>query len=81
MCGRYNITTPAEAMSRIFGIAGPLPNIPARYNVAPTQDVPVVRFNPEKRERSLDMVRWGLIPYWSKDASVGYKLINARAVA
>jgi putative SOS response-associated peptidase YedK len=66
-------------MRRIFGIVGPLPNLPARYNVAPTQDVPIVRFNPETHERSLDMVRWGLIPYWSKDASVGYKLINARA--
>ena len=65
-------------MSRIFGIAGPLPNLPARYNVAPTQDVPIVRFNPETRERSLDVVRWGLIPNWAKDASVGYKLINAR---
>ena len=78
MCGRYNITTPAEAMRRMFGTAGPLPNIPARYNVAPAQHVPLVRFNRETRQRSLDTARWGLIPNWAKDMSVGYKLINAR---
>ena len=38
MCGSYNITTPAEAMQRVFRFAGPLPNLPPRYNVAPTQD-------------------------------------------
>jgi putative SOS response-associated peptidase YedK len=48
----------------------------ARYNIAPTQDVPViVRQSPNR----IVMMRWGLIPHWSKDESIGYKMINARA--
>ena len=43
MCGRYSITTPAEALRRLFRFTGPLPNLPPRYNVAPTQQVPIVR--------------------------------------
>ncbi len=43
MCGRYSFTTPPEAMRRAFGMTGPLPNLPPRYNIAPTQDAPVVR--------------------------------------
>ena len=44
-----------------------------------TQNVLTVRFNPEIRERSLDALRWGLVPIWAKDPSIGNKLINARA--
>ncbi len=79
MCGRYSITTAPEAMRRLFNFVGPLPNLRPRYNVAPTQDLPVVRYNPEARQRSLDLLRWGLIPRWAKDPSIGAKLINARA--
>ncbi|MFI5024067.1 MAG: SOS response-associated peptidase family protein, partial [Alphaproteobacteria bacterium] len=49
MCGRYSLTTPAEAMRHLFGFAGALPNLPARYNIAPTQLVPVVRLTQERR--------------------------------
>ena len=79
MCGRYSITTPLEAMLRLFRLSGPLPNIQARYNVAPTQDAPVVRFSADAEERELAMLRWGLIPSWAKEARIGYKMINARA--
>ena len=78
MCGRYSLTTPAEAMRRLFGFAGPLPNLPARYNIAPTQHVPIVRLDREAM-RELKSVRWGLIPFWAKDAAIGNRLINARA--
>ena len=78
MCGRYSLTTPAEAMRHLFGFAGALPNLPARYNVAPTQLVPIVRRTREGA-RELVQVRWGLIPSWAKDASIGNRLINARA--
>ncbi|HUI16306.1 MAG TPA: SOS response-associated peptidase [Alphaproteobacteria bacterium] len=78
MCGRYSLTTPAEAMRRLFGFAGPLPNLPARYNIAPTQQVPIVRLDREAA-RELASVRWGLIPFWAKDATIGNRLINARA--
>jgi putative SOS response-associated peptidase YedK len=79
MCGRYSITTPVEALARLFRFGGPLPNLPPRYNVAPTQQVPIVRTAPANGERELLQVRWGLIPFWAKDAKIGYSLINARA--
>jgi putative SOS response-associated peptidase YedK len=50
-----------------------------RYNIAPTQDVAVVRLNPSTEKRELSMLRWGLIPFWAEDPKVGYSTINARA--
>ena len=79
MCGRFVITSPAEALADLFGTGNPPPNIRPRYNVAPTDPVPVVRFNPETRERTLDVLRWGLVPYWAKDIKIGYTMINAKA--
>jgi putative SOS response-associated peptidase YedK len=79
MCGRFAASLPPELVARWFSTTNPLPNTPARYNIAPTQDVLVVRRNPETGERSLDPIRWGLIPNWAKDPSIGNKLINARA--
>jgi putative SOS response-associated peptidase YedK len=79
MCGRFVSLTPPEAMRKLFGTANPLPNVPPRYNIAPTQDVLAVRRNSETGERSLDLLRWGLIPHWAKDAAIGAKMFNARA--
>ncbi len=79
MCGRNSITTPVEGLRQLFRFAGPLPNLPPRYNVAPTQRVPIVRRAPGNGERELAQVRWGLIPFWAKDEKISYKLINARA--
>jgi|SRR5579883_1868812 len=79
MCGRYTLTTPAEAMQRLFGFTGALPNWPARYNIAPTQPVPVVRLTADRRRREIVQLRWGLVPAWAKDLSMGATLINARA--
>lgn len=76
MCGRYTIAAPSEAIRRMFGFRNPLPNLPARYNVAPTQDVPAVRL--EGGERRLVMLRWGLVPAWSKEMASSAPLINAR---
>ncbi|HEY6259077.1 MAG TPA: SOS response-associated peptidase [Xanthobacteraceae bacterium] len=64
MCGRYAITTAPEAMRRLFGYPEQ-PNFPPRYNVAPTQPVPIVRVSQGKRQFAL--MRWGLIPAWVKD--------------
>lgn len=77
MCGRYSITTPFEALARLFAVTGPLPNLPPRYNLAPTQSAPVVRSNAGARE--LVLLRWGLIPAWSKEGPSSTPLINARA--
>ena len=54
-------------------------NVQARYNVAPTQDVPAARLRPGSDEREIAMLPWGLIPSWAKDMSIGAKMINARA--
>jgi putative SOS response-associated peptidase YedK len=50
-----------------------------RYNIAPTQNVPIVRQDDANGKRSCDLVRWGLVPSWAKDAKIGYQLLNARA--
>lgn len=77
MCGRYSITLPVEAVRRYFQVPQ-LPNLPPRYNLAPTQEAPVVRLDREGK-RELVMLRWGLVPWWAKDLKIGTKLINARA--
>ena len=79
MCGRYSLTTPIEAIAQLF-VLDSRANLPARYNIAPTQDVPVVRVGPDDgRERELLQMRWGLVPSWAKDVKVGARMINARA--
>lgn len=79
MCGRFTVRTSPQEVARIFRVERPLPNCPPRFNLAPTQDVLAVRFNPKDGRRHLDLLRWGLVPHWSKDAKGGGKLINARS--
>ncbi len=79
MCGRFAQVTPPEAIRQMFGTKNLVPNLPARFNVAPTQDIMAVRFNPATGERSLDLLKWGMIPHWAKDATIAAKLINARS--
>ena len=76
MCGRYVIKTPPGLMQETFGYPEQ-PNFPPRYNVAPTQPIPVVRV--DNGRRSFALVRWGLIPAWVKDPRGFSLLINARA--
>ena len=78
MCGRFYVTRPPAAVASLFNASGPTPNAAPRWNVAPTQDALVVRFNPETRTRHLDSLRWGLVPRWAKDVSIGSRMINAR---
>jgi putative SOS response-associated peptidase YedK len=77
MCGRYELSSHPTAVALAFGLAHP-PDIHARYNIAPTQQVPIVRVN-RAGERELVQVRWGLVPRWAKDPSIGVRMINARA--
>ena len=79
MCGRFVQKTPLGEIQALFETVNPVPNAPARYNAAPTQDLAVVRFNPQTRVRQLDMLRWGLVPLWAKDLAFGPKCINARS--
>ncbi len=77
MCGRFTCHVTAQMLAAQFGVSDP-PELPARYNIAPSQPVPVVRVA-GSGERRLAQLRWGLIPFWAKDAKIGNRLINARA--
>ena len=77
MCGRFLLYSPVDLLQRAFGFSE-LPNLQPRYNVAPTQAVPIIR-RKEGGGRELTMVRWGLVPFWAKDLKIGSQLINARA--
>ena len=85
MCGRYSLTTPVEEMRRLFGFAGPAPNLGPRYNIAPTQDVPVVR-RAEADEASaggtggrvLAALRWGLVPSCSAPHGLAPRIASGR---
>ena len=76
MCGRYTNLLSWREIVELYEITNLdfRPNLAARYNVAPSQDVPIV-----KAGRELAVVRWGLIPSWSKDEKIAYRTINARA--
>lgn len=79
MCGRYSQTQPLRKVLPLFGVEpqeAPADASP-RYNIAPTQSVPVVRAS--EAERHFAELRWGLIPLWAKDRAIGNRLINARA--
>ena len=80
MCGRYVLRSPLQnvmdAFSAVLEIDGVV--VKPRYNIAPTQNVPVIRLNPEGK-RTISILKWGLIPSWSKDPAIGSRMINARA--
>ncbi|MCP5365654.1 MAG: SOS response-associated peptidase [Hyphomicrobiales bacterium] len=81
MCYRYSQLRAWSDLVSIYRITAdvtPL-NLQARYNLAPTQDVPIVRQAKDSTDRELLAVRWGLVPFWAKDIKIGYSLINARA--
>jgi putative SOS response-associated peptidase YedK len=81
MCGRVRLSSDVSEIKVAFRIPPdrPAPNFPPSWNVAPTDTLPVVRYDAKGGQRSLDMMRWGLIPYWAKDIKVGFANINAKA--
>ncbi len=79
MCGRYFQYRAPAAVARYFQAGNPLANTPPSFNRAPTQDGLVLRRHPETGARHLDPLRWGLVPRWSKEASGGARMINARS--
>lgn len=76
MCGRYTQTASLAELQSRFGFRPAQLELKPRYNIAPTQDAPVVI---EEDGRRLELLRWGLIPSWAKDRSIGHRMINARA--
>src|SRR5437868_13321576 len=78
MCGRVVQKTPLGEIRVLFETVNPVPNAAPTYNGAPTDALPVVRLDRDGR-RSLDLLRWGLVPWWSKDIKIGARCINAMA--
>lgn len=77
MCGRFTLTVdPSDLQEAFYWVNFGNADITPRYNIAPTQGVPVVTNNGENR---LDIFTWGLVPFWAKDPSIGSRMINARA--
>jgi putative SOS response-associated peptidase YedK len=79
MCGRYASFLPPKFLAQLFAARNPLPNLEPTWNMAPTRDAPVVRTHPETGEHHLDALKWGLIPYFTKDLKKARKPINARS--
>lgn len=81
MCGRARLSSDVGEVKIAFSIPPerPAPNIRANWNMAPTQDGAVVRYDADEAERSLDVMRWGLVPFWAKDIKIGYSTFNAKA--
>ncbi len=77
MCGRFTQFIPLDIILQHFNLQEAI-DLPPRYNIAPTQQIPAIRYVPEKPYRQLTEMRWGLIPHWAKDEKIGYKLLNAR---
>ena len=78
MCGRFTLFEADNILSKEFGVSG-IPPLSPRYNISPSQPVAAVRAAPAGSGRELALLRWGLIPSWSKDPATGNRLINARA--
>ncbi|MEM1312537.1 MAG: SOS response-associated peptidase, partial [Patescibacteria group bacterium] len=75
MCGRFAIV-PTNMKAR-YGLANEIIDLVANYNASPGQYLPVITFKDSKNK--LELMKWGLIPHWSKDDKIGYKMINARS--
>ena len=77
MCGRFSLISSEELIKRIFRLnRAP---VQLRFNIAPSQDVPVIRITHENQEREMIDMRWGLIPSWAKDSAIGNRTINAKS--
>jgi putative SOS response-associated peptidase YedK len=79
MCGRYRLSLRKQIVEEYFDTVSGEDDWSPRYNIAPTQPVPVIRQNPKQPVRELSLVRWGLIPSWAKDSSVAAQMINTRS--
>jgi putative SOS response-associated peptidase YedK len=81
MCGRARLSSDVSEIKLTFSIPPerPTPNIAPSWNVAPTDPLPIVHYDAKQAARSLEVMRWGLIPYWAKDIKIGFSTINARA--
>jgi putative SOS response-associated peptidase YedK len=79
MCGRYRLSRRKQILEEQFAADWEDLDWKPRYNIAPTQFVPVVRRNSKSGSREISLIRWGLVPSWAKDSSKAASMINARA--
>ena len=79
MCGRYRLSRRKQLIDEYFETAESETEWTPRYNIAPTQFVPVIRQHPKEPIRELSLARWGLIPSWSRNSSIAAQMINARS--
>ena len=78
MCGRYTLSAPADLLHDLFELETGV-EVSPRFNIAPSQEAAAVRVDSSDGSRRLDHFRWGLVPFWAKDAGIGNRMINARA--
>jgi putative SOS response-associated peptidase YedK len=79
MCGRFATQLPPELIARLFRTAGPLPSSAPNWNLAPTDPAMLVRTDADAGQRVLEVLRWGLVPFFTKDLKKAARPINARA--
>ena len=79
MCGRYRLSPRKRVIEEHFDTADWQDDWSPRYNIAPTQPVPVIRQHPAEPVRQISVMKWGLIPHWAKDASIATNTINAKS--
>jgi len=79
MCGRYRLSRRKQLVEEYFGAVSDEYEWSPRYNVAPSQAILTIRRDAREPVRKLSTMRWGLIPSWSNDPSIGYRTINARS--
>jgi putative SOS response-associated peptidase YedK len=79
MCGRFTLKTSRAIIKELLGKLKPLPLFEPRFNIAPSQQVLAIRIDPETGDTQWTLLRWGLIPSWAKEPSIGNNLANARA--
>ncbi len=78
MCGRFTLQNPSDILADLFDLDD-VPDLKPRYNIAPTQTVVALRAGMADEPRELVYLRWGLIPFFAKDAKMGARMINARS--
>jgi len=79
MCGRYRLSRRKQIIEEHFDAISGEEDWRPRFNIAPTQPVPVIRQHPKEPVRQFSLMRWGLIPHWAKDASIATCTINAKS--
>jgi putative SOS response-associated peptidase YedK len=79
MCGRYRLSRRKQIIEEHFDTADWQDDWSPRYNIAPSQPIPVIRQHPKEPTRQLSLMKWGLVPHWAKDASDAARTINARS--